>query len=237
MNEAGTAAPSRSQANAKRSQVARRRVVAGVIVAVIVVGLGAYLLTRDGGGIIDDIIPGGPETPTLAFDKVKIVAVPTTGTKATDIDVAGDGEAVQALVTDFYQQAWIDPDVWEGGDYAGVFDEVMTGDAIEAAQTELEALTLGPDAGATYALIAPTRSTITIEALTDAKDHAAQMMAQVVFTASAEHTDGTYTDIEQTATYFIANVDGDWRIISFDAKRAEEAGEAPASDTPSAEAS
>ena len=55
------------------------------------------------------------------------------------------------------------------------------------------------------------------------------MIAQVEFAALAEHTDGTFTDIEQTASYFLALDDDDWRIISFDATRRETEGEAPAS--------
>lgn len=212
--------------------------VAGGIVAV-VLAVGVYALTRGDGGIIPDIpiIDSGPDTPTLAFDRVAVKVEPTTDTEAKKIDVGGPAERTEALLTDFYQQVWIDPDVWEDGDYAGVFDEVMSGDVIEAAQKELEALTLGPDAGATYAFVEPKRSTMTISVLTDADDRPAQIMVAVTFTASAEHEDGSFTDIAQEATYFVADLDGDWRIISFDASRREVAGEAPASATPTAEAS
>ena len=208
--------------------------IAGGIVAVVVIAVGAFLLTR-GDGI--DILPfteDGPETPDLAFAKVKVTADPTTDTAAKDIDVTGVGDQVEDLVTGFYQQVWIDPDVWEGGDYADAFDEVMTGNAPAEAEANLESLTLGEAAGDTYEFITPEKSLLTIFVLTDDKDKPVQVIAQVDFTALAEHTDGTYTDIEQTASYFLSAEDDDWRIISFDASRREVEGEPPASPSASA---
>lgn len=236
LSEAGSATPSRSDAGAaKRQQVARRRMVVGGVVAVVVIAVAAFLLTRgDGGGIIPNPFDGDPDTPQLEFAKVKVAVDPTNDTAAKDIDVTDVGDAVEELMTSFYQQVWIDPDVWEGGDYSGVFDDVMTGNAPAEAEANLDALTLGEAAGDTYEFIEPEKSTLTILVLTDDKDHPVQVIAQVEFTASAKHDDGTYTDIEQTASYFLAPDDEDWRIISFDAVRREVAGEAPASPSASA---
>ena len=208
--------------------------VVGGVVAVVVIAVAAFLLTRDGG--IDLPVIGGndPDTPQLEFARVKVTVDPTNDTAAKDIDVTGVGESVEELVTSFYQQVWIDPDVWEGGDYSGVFDDVMTGNAPAEAEADLDALTLGEAAGDTYESIEPEKSILTILVLTDDEDDPVQVIAQVEFTASAKHDDGTYTDIEQTASYFLAPDDEDWRIISFDALRREVAGEAPASPSASA---
>ncbi|HYJ61744.1 MAG TPA: hypothetical protein VE032_09815 [Actinomycetota bacterium] len=201
---------------------------------VAVLGVGAYLLTRDGAVGLPILGDDGPATPDLAFAKVKVTADPTTDTQGKDIDVTAVGDQVTDLVTSFYQGVWIDPDVWDGGDYADVFDEVMTGNAPAEAEANLEALTLGEAAGDTYEFVDPEKSSLTIFVLTDGRDEPVQVIAQVEFAALAEHTDGTFTDIEQSASYFLALDDDDWRIISFDATRRETEGEAPASPSASA---
>ena len=106
----------------------------------------------------------------------------------------------------------------------------MTGNAPAEAEANLDALTLGEAAGDTYEFVEPEKSSLTIFVLTDGKDEPVQVIAQVEFAALGRSTrDGTFTDIEQTASYFLALDDDDWRIISFDAIRRETAGEAPAS--------
>jgi hypothetical protein len=208
----------------------------GAVAGVVVIGVAVYALSSGGGGPLTDIIDPGPETPTLAFGAVSVAAEPTTATRSSEIDVDGVGREVEEVITGFYQAVWIDPDVWGGGGYADAFDEYMAGDAPAAAGKKLESLTLGADAGATYEFVTPERNRLSIRVLTDGKDHPAQVIAQVIFRASAEHTDGTFSDITQTASYFLADLDGDWRIISFDATRIEEEGKAPASETPTVEA-
>jgi hypothetical protein len=237
LSEAAPPEPTRTQSTDKRSQVARRRAVVGIVIAVLVVGVAAFLLTRGGGSI--PILGGSsdPEIPTFAFEKARFVAESTTDTSSKQLHVDPTGREVQDLVTAFYQSVWIDPDVWKDADYTDAFEDTMTEGAAAEAQKDLEALTLGPAAGDTYAFVTPERSTILVTVLTGPDDQPVQALAQVIFRASAEHTDGTFTDVTQEASYFVQNIDGDWRIISFRAVRDEEEGKAPASASPSTEAS
>jgi hypothetical protein len=234
LSEAAPPAPTRTQSTDKRSQVARRRTVVGIAIAVLVVGLVAFLLTR-GGGSLPIIGSSEPDTPELTFAKVRVIGEPTTD--EGEVHTGPVGNDVEGLVTALYQSVWIDPDVWEDADYTDAFEDALTEDAAAEAAKELESLTLGPAAGDTYAFVTPERSTVVIRVLGGPDDQPVHALAQVVFRASAEHTDGTFTDITQEASYFLQQVDDGWRIISFRADRDEEAGKAPASASPSTEAS
>ena len=237
LSEAEPPAPTRAQSTDKRSQVARRRTIVGVVIGVLVVGLALFLLTRGGDGGLDiPFVPDEPDTPTLAFANARFIAESTTDTSSRSIDVDAVGQDVQDLVTGLYQSVWIDPDVWKDGDYTEAFEDTMAEDVAAEAAKDLEALTLGPDAGDTYAFVTPERSTIVVQVLTGPDDESVQALARVTFRASAEHTDGTFTDITQEASYFVQHIDGDWRIISFRADRDEEEATAPTSASPSTEA-
>jgi hypothetical protein len=239
LSEAAPPAPTRTQTTDTRSKVARRRVIAGIVVAVLVVGAAAFLLTREGGITIPGVTSSGPDTPTLAFDRVKVIAESTTDTSSKQIHADPVGHQVQELVTALYQSVWIDPDVWEDGDYTDAFEDAMTESAASEASTAkaIESLTLGAAAGDTYVFVTPERSTLVVRVLGGPDDAPVQALAQVVFRASAEHTDGTFTDITQTASYFVQQLDGEWRIISFRADRDEDEAKTPVSATPTTEAS
>ena len=208
----------------------------GGIIAVAAVGALTFALTR-GESIIPSFLDPGPETPEFAFETVKWKVEATTKALPKDLQDAVEPAVTeaQALLTAYLQGAFVDPDTW--GDYEGVFADAMTEDAAADAAKQVDVLTLGATANDSYEFVAPGPSTLRITVLTDGEDAAAQMAAKVRFVASAELTDGTFTDVTSSGTYLLRLVEGDWRIFSFDVARKETVAEAVASATPSAEAS
>ncbi|HEX6844670.1 MAG TPA: hypothetical protein VF235_06080 [Actinomycetota bacterium] len=235
---ASPAPPGRTQKTAQRSQVARRRVIVGGVVALLAAGGLAFLLTRgDGIPIIDDLIDNR-EVPQVAFVPTVKVST-TTETKPGALEEAATpaGEGVATTITALFQGAFVDPDVWEGDDYEGVFQEVMTEPAVAEALSDVDVLTLGTGAGDVYDWIVPDVEKLQVRVLTDTQDAPIQAIATATFKATAEHDDGTYTKISVTGSYFLREEGGSWRIFAYDVERNEKKTSAPTSATPSAEAS
>lgn len=240
LREAASSAPGRSQKAQTRSKVARRRAAAGALVALLLIGGLAVLFTRGGEGI-GIFTHSQTPTPQLTFATVKVVAATTTAT--TPDKIAGEvkpvGKAVELSMRTLFEGAFIDPAVWDGDHYDDLFSQVMDEGAAGRALQDVATVTLGSGAGDVYASVKPDKSKLIIKVLTDAKDKPVQAIAQVTFRATATHDDGTFTKITVTGSFFFHQVDGAWRIFSYDVKRQETPFKPPsptASSTPTAEA-
>lgn len=236
LSEAASPAPGRTQQTAQRSKVARRRALVGGLVALLVAGGLALLLTQGGDGIDIPIIGGGDdrETPQLVFES-KVVPSTTTTTKQGELVdvVAPVGESVQTTMTTLFQGAFIDPDVWDGDNYEDLFTQVMDEGTATQALADVDTVSLGTGAGDVYAFVQPDKSKLSIKVLTDGKDQPAQAIAVVTFEATAEHDDDTFTAITVTGTYFLRDDGGTWRIFAYDVTKDEEATKPPKSPSPS----
>jgi hypothetical protein len=241
LSEAAPSAQGRSKKTAARSKAVRRRALIGGGIAVVVLGVAAYLMS--GGDLpdpIQNILPGGRDTPEFAFDSVKFQVESTTESSEKDLQDAAQGASddIEETLTAFIQGTFVDPDTW--GDYDGVFGDAMTKEAAADAAKQADALTLGAKADADYEFVTPDHGVLRLIILTDLEDRPAEASAIVTFTGTAEAKDGTFTKVRSKATYLLRLEDGTWRIFSFDVLRNERAAEAPASGSttpsPSAEA-
>jgi hypothetical protein len=239
LREAAASTPARAEKTDTRSKVARRRAIVGGVLVLAIVGGGAYLASRGGDGVMGII--GGSQTPTpdLTFKVVKVIPQTTTKTRPKDVADAVQpvADKVATALDTLYTGSYVDPAVWSRGRYADVFGDVMDEAAAEQALAQLDALTLGPDAGTTYDFVEPGRGTIAIRVLTGADDKPVQAIASVVFGARAGLDDDTYTKISSTGEYFFRKLDGEWRIFSFRVDHREKPTSAPVTASPSAEAS
>ena len=243
LSEAGTATPGRSQQTDTRSKVARKRLIAGGVAALVVVGAGAFLATRGGGdGILGAIIGDGDDRPvpevTLTlrastYDPTSAQADPDAQTKTAETV----GKEVRAAIESMLRTAYVDPDTWD--DARDVADS-FAGDAADRVEDDLAVLALGPDAGDTYEYVEPEDGTIKVRVLTDAKGQPIEAFANVSFQGTAEHDDGTYTALVVDGAYFLVHEDDTWKITSYRVDRNEKQTRAPAtatsSVTPSGEA-
>ena len=216
--------------------MARRRVFVGIGVAVVVLGGLYFLFGRGGNSPIDlgGVFSSDPPVPTFSFTKV------TSGYEATVPGANKDAQAktsdqvakqVEVPVTALFQNGYVDPSGW--GD-AGAIDNLFTDDAQKQIDANIDVLTLGTDAGATYKVVQPTTSILRVITLTDGHGDALRALAEPEFTAIATHTDGTYSKITVTGTLFFVQDGSDWKIEGFSLNRDEKPAEAPVSVTPSA---
>ena len=215
--------------------MARRRVFVGIGVAVVVLGGLYFLFGRGGDSPLGSINPFHSEQPVPTFSFTKV----TSGYEATVAGANKDAQSrtsdqvakqVEVPVTELFQNGYVDPSGW--GD-AGAIDGLFTDDAQKEIDANIDVLTLGTDAGATYKVVQPTTSILRVITLTDGKGDPLRALAEPEFTAIATHTDGTYSKITVTGTLFFVHDGNDWKIEAFSLNRDEKPVEAPPSASPS----
>lgn len=209
--------------------------IAGGVVALLLVA-GGYLLATRGGDVIDALPIGQParDVPAFAFELGKTTIEPMT---LDDRDAQSDAadqtaDSVTASLDEMYVIAFLDPGTW--GD-TGEIERFFTGEAADQLEGDAAALTLGIDAGDTYEYVSEPEGQLEVRVLTN-ENGSRIAQADVTFRALAEHTDGTYTTVISSATYFFVKDGDDWRIQSYRVDRNEKAAEAP-SPTAAASAS
>jgi hypothetical protein len=238
LREAAPSAPGRTSKTPDRSKVARNRIIAGVVIAVVVI-VAIFLLTR-GGGVLDTITGNEPPVGNVNFHLkgTEFVATQLSGDKQAQDDTAkATADAVRKQLDTLFETAYVDPGSW--GD-TGAIGDLFTDGAKGQLKDDIATITLGDNAGDTYASVDPGKSSAKVRTLTDKSGNALRAAADISFTGLAKHKDGTYTEITVTGTFFFVK-DGDtWRIEGYSLDRKEKPAKAPVpkgSSSPSAVAS
>jgi hypothetical protein len=235
LREAAPSASGRTSKTPDRSKVARNRIIAGVVAAVVLI-VAIFLLTRGGGviGIGTHDVPG-----KVDFQLKGSTFVPTQlqGDKNAQEDAAKTtANDVRKQLDTLFDTAYVNPDTW--GD-TGEIGDFFTGGAKDQLDGDLTTLTLGQNAGDTYTSVDPGKSTVKVRVLTDANGNAIRASGTLTFTGLATHTDGSYSAITVAGTAIFVQDGGTWKIEAYNLTRSEKPAKAPApsgSTSPTSEA-
>ena len=238
LREAAPSASGRTPETPDRSKVARNRIIAGVVIAVVVI-VAIFLLTR-GDGIIGTITGDKPPVGKVNFHLkgTEFVATQPEGDVQAQKDTAkATAGAVKTQLDTLFEKAYVDPGSW--GD-TGEIGDLFTDGAKGQLKDDIATITLGDNAGDTYDSVDPGKNSAKVRTLTDKDGNALRAAADISFTGLAKHKDGTYSAITVTGTFFFVK-DGDtWRIEGYSLDRKEKPAKAPVpkgSSSPSAVAS
>jgi hypothetical protein len=238
LREAAPSASGRTPETPDRSKVARNRIIAGVVIAVVVI-VAIFLLTR-GDGIIGTITGDKPPVGKVNFHLkgTEFVATQPEGDVQAQKDTAkATADAVKTQLDTLFEKAYVDPGSW--GD-TGEIGDLFTDGAKGQLKDDIATITLGDNAGDTYDSVDPGKNSAKVRTLTDKDGNALRAAADISFTGLAKHKDGTYSAITVTGTFFFVK-DGDtWSIEGYSLDRKEKPAKAPVpkgSSSPSAVAS
>ena len=232
LKDAANSSPQQTKKTAPRSKVSRNRIIAGSVGAVVLLG-GIFFLTRGGGSPFSENAPP-PGPVQFKLTDTKYVPYQLHGDQNAQKATAHQaGTEIQAQLDALFEKAYVNPDSWDDtGDIEDFFTEGAKGSLEGNAGT----LTLGPNAGDTYASVKPGKSTLAVSVLTGADGSAVRASGRLTFTGLAKHDDGTYSAITVTGTVVFVK-DGDtWKIEAYHLDRSEKPAQAPSS-SPSSEAS
>jgi hypothetical protein len=189
-------------------------IVGGVAIVVAVV-LG--VLSLGGRGAIPGFGPSTPPTPKFAFTMAKVVAVPTqAGVKVSTLKTTARSAAAEVKKTmdSLYVGAFLDPGNWQAGSYGDVWDLFETGASTQA-QKQVDTLTAGTGAGATFDAIAPKNGSLKTKVLFDQKGEPFSVVAIVRFEATGSGKDGRDLQMNSQGQFVFQRVDGAWKVVSF----------------------
>ncbi len=195
------------------------------------VAVGIILFVSGGKNPIDVLTGGDKPIPAFSFSVTKTQAVPTkSGMTAKKLanKAKGATKAAATVLDAFYTDAFLDPNAW--GKAPTAFDN-FTVDAQAAAAKKLTILTAGPDAATELTDLQPSPSKLWTKVLFDDKGVAYQVMATVLFQADATLKAGGHATLVSTGHYFLTQVDGSWKVVAFEVKRADSAAVTPTPST------
>ena len=206
----------------RRGPTRQQRLIRTGIGVVIVIGIAA---------IIASLLGGGDEPTDQAFSvsfKTRSKAHADTGNleRADTVKkgtVRAAADEIEGLLTTLYQQAFVDPAVFEAGAENFPPDAVLglfTEDARDDAEADVEALTLGTER-LDYARVEPGKARAAITVLFEKARKPVLAVAEVHFEATAIPRDGSGLPlaIVQDASFHLERTGDGWRISYYDAKQ------------------
>ena len=241
LRETAPTSPERAKKTTDRSTVARRRVVVGIIVALVVIAGLWFLFGRGNDSVIDiGIGSTAPEVPTFHFSKAqpKYEALQAHLAKAKLEKAAKHAlPTIEKGTAQFLQAGYVNPDGW--GD-AGSIDDFFSDDAKQQVEANVDTLTLGKSASDQFDTFTPNKkgNTIKVTALIDGNLNVTRAAAEFTFKGTAANSDGT-TKSKVTVTgtlFFVPDGNGEWKIESFHVDREEKPHKAPSASASASEA-
>jgi hypothetical protein len=124
----------------------------------------------------------------------------------------------RSLLTELYVEAFLDPANWEKADYGDAFTN-FAGPARAEAESRTTLLTAGARASERYEEIQPTKGLIRTEILLDRRGVPTLIVSVVRFAAVASGPEPV--TIRSTGQFFLEQVRGRWRIVSFHVTRTD----------------
>jgi hypothetical protein len=202
-------------------------IVAGSIVAVLAIATIAFFVFSGGGEAADggDTEAPSTETPKFSFEIEDTHAVSTVEVETKDLRGPAKQAAHEAAdaLHRLYAVGYLDPANWREGSYDAVLSS-FDGAARDVAETELDSLTAGPEAGTRFDDIQPGRSKVSVTVLFDDDDAPAAVEANATFSAKATGTDAGRTNILSQGRYFLELTGARWTIAAFEVDRREKEG-------------
>jgi len=217
--------PERAQKTSDRSTVARRRIVVGIIAAIVVIGGVWFLFGRGKDSPLSSII--GPSTPPVATFHFSNVVPKYEALQAhlakSKLEKAAKHAAptIEHATTQFLQAGYVNPDGW--GD-PGSIDDFFTDEAKADVDLDVDTLTLGKNASDQFETFTPNKkgNNIKVTALIDGNLNVTRAAAEFTFKGTAANGDGTTkSNVTVTGTLFFVPDGDSWKIESFHINREE----------------
>ena len=207
------------------------------------IGIGVALALAVGGFFVfrgkstpasDGASVSGSQSPTgFAFSSAKSTGISATAgadqKKVNRVALPVAAQVTSQLNT-LFGEGYVNEANWKAGKYdtaLAVFDTQAT----TAAQQQIDVLTAGTNAGATYSKIEAADNQLNIQVLVDKHNVPVSAVALFKFSANATAKDGSIVTLQSKGQFIFSNVGGTWKIVSFNVTRNDVAASPSASAT------
>jgi hypothetical protein len=171
--------------------------------------------------------PAPPPREAFVFPLSATASVATGKRNATAAKAAAAD--IQATLSAFYDEAFMDPKAWKQGLPASAWS-AFDSSAQERAKNDAASLTLG-ETGSRLTHLSVTKASLSVRVLLDPKGHPEAAVATVVFETTGTLTGGEPVQVSNLASFLMRPIDGKWLVVGYAKAKTEV--EAP-SPTPSA---
>jgi hypothetical protein len=200
-----------------------KAVLIGIGVGVVLaLAIGAFFIFRGKAKSTDgSTISQTPSASGFQFTTAKATGISTTAgadqKKINRVAVPVAGQVTAQLNT-LFGEGFINETNWKAGKYDTAL-VVFDTQAATAAQQQIDVLTAGSSAGATYTSIKAGDSQLNVQVLVDKHNTAVSAVGVFTFTATATAKDGSTAELKSKGQFIFANVGGTWKIVSFNVTR------------------
>ena len=156
--------------------------------------------------------PPSPPAYALEVTLRRVKAVPVRG-EVKQSKLQTPAEEVRQAFTDLYAAAFVDPALWDGGAFSGIFAHFAPA-AREEARQHLDDLTLGRAAEHVSA-VRPEWARLDVRFLLGPARVPVAAMASMRFAATAFAGDGVEVAIRHRGDYVLERVEGRWLVTSY----------------------
>jgi LCP family protein required for cell wall assembly len=168
----------------------------------------------------EPIAPSPPASPGLVGTASYELTVDVRRVEAEAVagvvrprELAAPVEAIRRTMGELYTIGFVDPDLWQGGEFPSLF-RLFAADVREQASRDVAQLTLGPAAKLVDA-VRPRPARLSVRFLADAGDHPVAAVARVRFAGTAEAGE-VETPVTHEGEYVLRRLNGAWRVVSYD---------------------
>lgn len=158
----------------------------------------------------------GPDTTSyeLTVD-VRRVEAEAVGGALRPRELAAPVEAIRRTIGELYTIGFVDPDLWQGGEFPSLF-RLFAADVREQASRDIAQLTLGPAARHVDA-VRPRPARLAVRFLADASDRPVAAVVDVRFSGTAE-AGAVQASVTHEGEYVLRRLNGAWRVVSYDVR-------------------
>lgn len=162
--------------------------------------------------------PPSPSPQAPAYEltvELRSVQAEGVGRAVRPRDVAGPAEAVRQTIGELYTIGFVDPVLWQGGEFPSLF-RLFAADVRDQASMDVADLTLGPTARQLDA-VRPRPARLDVRFLADAQARAFVAVAEVRFQGTAQAGE-VRAPVTHEGEYVLRRMNGAWRVVSYDVR-------------------
>ena len=194
--------------------------IGGGVLVVIAVVLIVIFVIKPGGGAQTGL---SAKTPKFDFQLVSTKAILGADHSSGDPQAVAQkaGNDIKTVLDRMYSLAFLDPDVWQSGNYSAVYGFFDQGAAADKAKADAATLTLGQNAGKKFSTVQPAGGTLAVKVLVDKGGTPVSATAAVTFQAKATGKGGPSDMVLSKGQYFMHILEGGWTILGFSVSRGD----------------
>jgi hypothetical protein len=214
-----------------------RVLIGGGVAILVVLGVVGYLVFgRSKGDTDNQGVQISASGAGFQFRDAKAFGIsvdPKADRKKANAAAVPIAQDVAGALNTLYGEGFLDPANTQKGTYDNAL-AVFDAGSLSEAQSQVDVLTAGASAGSTFDSIGDGTGHLKVQVLLDKSYRPQSAVGIVTFTATAKGKDGSTIAMRSQGQFIFRDVEGTWKIVSFNVTRNDQSGTSTATSSGSA---